>query len=244
MARGTIDEISLASSGEEISSVAAGEVLDVRGWVIPPQAAAVVAVDGSARYPLTIGDPRPDVFVALGDPAAQFAGYRAVVPTSDLQNGRHEIALIVRDQGAESVIASRTIDIRVHRPRGEGVPVGGHVDRYVDEEGIEHEVGGSTLAVPTGEVVTIRGWAADDVSRTPARGAIALVGTHVVPAVYGFERLDVGAALGDVVRFCGFSVSFPGSYVEAGGTPFKISLFAGDGRGFVPTRIVLTLQAR
>jgi hypothetical protein len=246
MVQGRIDAITVLESGHESGSVAPGEVLDVRGWIVPPQARAELVVDGRARYPLTVGDPRPDVIAALRDPDAQFSGYRGVVPTTDLESGRHEIALVVRDDdGAESHIAVRVFDVRIAALVADGDPVLGFADRYLDESGAEHDIEGHSVYVATDEVVTIRGWAADEVSRKPAQGAVALVGDHVVPAVYGFERFDVIPTLDDAtLRFCGFSASFPGSYVAAEGTPFRVALLSGDERGFVPTRVDLMLRAR
>jgi hypothetical protein len=246
MVQGRIDAITVLASGHDIDSIAAGEVVDVRGWLVPPQASAEIEVDGHVRYPLTIGDPRPDVAAALRDPAAQFAGYRALVPTSDLETGRHEIALVARDDdGAESALAVRVFDVRVAVPVTDGDPVPGLADRYLDEAGAEHEIEGQTVQVAAAEVVTIRGWAVDDVSLKPAQGAVALVGEHVVPTVYGFERFDVVPTIGDAaLRFCGFSASFPGSYVAKDGTTFKVALLTGGERGFVPTRVDLMLRAR
>jgi hypothetical protein len=246
MVQGRIDAITVLASGHESGSIAVGEVLDVRGWIVPPQARAELVVDGRARYPLTVGDPRPDVIAALRDPDAQFSGYRGVVPTSDLETGRHEISLVARDDdGAESALAVRFFEVRVGLSVADGDPVLGFADRYLDEAGAEHEIEGKTVQVAAAEVVTIRGWAVDDVSLKPAHGAVALVGEHVVPAVYGFERFDAIPTIGDVtLRFCGFSASFPGSYVDGEGTPFKVALLTGDERGFVPTRVDLVLRAR
>lgn len=244
MVHGALDAINLITTGEETRNVTAGDVLDVRGWIVPPRAAANIVVGQRHRYPLTVGDPRPDVVSVLGDPEAQLCGYRAVIPTSDLESGRHEVALVASDErGTESVIAKRTIDVRVHRPTGFGTPVAAAVDYYVDEEGTARTVAGPELTVRGGEVVTVRGWVADDQARAAARGAVAVVGQHAVPAVYGFDRPDVAATLGcEALRYCGFTVSFPSSYVENGGTPFTVSLLTGDGRGFVPANLALTLK--
>jgi len=244
MVHGALDAINLITTGEETRNVTSGDVLDVRGWILPPRAAANIVVGRRRRYPLTVGDPRPDVASALRDPEAQLCGYRAVIPTSDLESGRHDVALVAWDErGAESVIAKRTIDVRIHRPTGFGNPVAAAVDYYVTEDGTAQTVHGPQLTVRRDEVVTIRGWAADDQARVAARGAVAVVGEHAVPAVYGFDRPDVAASLRcDASRYCGFSVSFPGSYVEKNGTTFTISLLAGDGRGFVPTNLALTLK--
>lgn len=246
MAQGRIDALTVLASGRDNDSFAAGEVLDVRGWIVPAQACAEIVVDGRARYPLVVGDPRPDVVAALGDLAAQFAGYRAVVPTSQLESGHHDVSLVVADEaGDRSVIAARAFEVRIEAPVLTGDPVLGFADRYLDEAGAEHEIEGHTMQVASGEIVTIRGWAVDDVSRKPAQGAVALVGEHVVPAVYGFERFDVIPTVGDTaLRFCGFSASFPGSYVAEEGTPFTIALLTAGERGFAPTRVDLLLRAR
>jgi hypothetical protein len=246
MLHGALDAINLITTSEETSSADAGDVLDVRGWIVPPHAPANIVIGGRRRYAMTVGDPRPDVVSVLGDPGAQLSGFRAVVPTSDLESGRHEIALVAWDErGSERVLASRTIDVRVHHPVGEGKPVAAAVDYYVDEAGASHLIEGDRLAVPRTELVTIRGWAADDNTRTGARGAVAFIGDHALPVVYGFERLDVAAALGsEALRYSGFSANFPGSYVGPGETRFTISLLTGDGRGFVPTRLSLLLTAR
>ncbi|MBV8371296.1 MAG: hypothetical protein JO036_20460 [Candidatus Eremiobacteraeota bacterium] len=245
MVHGALDAISVTTTAEATRNVTSGDALDVRGWILPPRAAANIVVGGRRRYPLTVGDPRPDVVAVLGDPEAQLCGYRAVIPTSDLESGRHDVALVAWDErGAEEVIAKRTIDVRVHRPTGFGNAVAAAVDYYIDEDGMSRTVGGPEITVRRGEVVTIRGWAADDQARVAARGVVAIVGEHAVPAVYGFDRPDVAATLRcEALRYCGFSASFPGSYVESAGTAFTISLLAGDGRGFVPTNLCLTLKA-
>jgi hypothetical protein len=246
MVHGALDAINLITTGDETRNVTPGDVLDVRGWILPPRAAANIVVGGRRRYALTVGDPRPDVVSILGDPEAQLCGYRAVIPTSDLESGRHDVALVAWDErGAESVLAKRTIDVRVHRPTGYGNPIAAAADYYVEEDGTARTIGGPEITVRRGEIVTIRGWAADDNARVAARGAVAIVGEHAVPAIYGFERSDVAALLhSQALRYCGFSVSFPSSYVEPAGTRFTISLLTGDGRGFVPANLVLALKTR
>ncbi len=244
MVHGALDAVNMITTGEEAHNVTSGDVLDVRGWIWPPRAAANIVVGRRRRYPLTVGDPRPDVVSVLGDPEAQLCGYRAVIPTSDLESGRHDVALVAWDErGTETVLAKRTIDVRIHRPAGFGNPIAAAVDYYIDEDGMARTVGGPEITVRREEVVTIRGWAADDQARVAARGAVAIVGEHAVPAVYGFDRPDVAAILrSEALRYCGFSASFPGSYVEPAGTSFTLSLLAGDGRGFVPANLALTLK--
>lgn len=246
MLKGAIDGITLITTNEETRSAVLGDVLDVRGWIVPPHVPANIVVGGRRRYAMTVADPRLDVATALGTAIGQLSGFRAVVPTSDLESGRHEVALVAWDEdGTETVLGKRTIEVNVHHPTGEGKPVAAWIEFYIDEAGTAHPIEGDLLVVPRGEVVTIRGWAADDDARVAARGAVALIGNHAAPVVYGFDRPDVAAAHGsDALRNSGFAASFPGTYLEGPETKFTISLLTGDGRGFVPTRVSLRLSAR
>lgn len=73
--------------------------LVVRGWAFDPRvavdAAEVLAVVDDRYEHVASGFPRPDVVSALGNPAAEHAGFEAHIDTSTLASGEHRFAIEV-----------------------------------------------------------------------------------------------------------------------------------------------------
>jgi hypothetical protein len=230
---GSIDAIeflSLDDSGED-SRAHVGDVLVVRGWAHQPGATPVFSVllDETAEHPITSGLARPDVAAALGDPKAVDAGFSACVPTIDLADGEHAIAIVASSDGPRQEVARARFALSAPVPLGNLERGRGSIDTWTDEEGRAEPIRGATARVPRDQVVRIDGWVADTVAQMPALGAFALIGDHVVQVAYGFERPDVARELGEHHAYSGFSASFPGAYAAAEGTAVRLVLLASDG---------------
>jgi hypothetical protein len=245
-ATGAIDEIELLplSDPPPGTTARAGDVLVIRGWAHRRGNAATFAltIDGGAEHVIELSIPRPDVAGALGDPTAVGSGFSASIGTIDLAPGEHALALVVSGEGDELARARFRLNPSV--PLSEVEPASGCIEGWTDESGRTERIGGETAQVPRDAVVRVDGWAADTVTQTPAVAAFALVGERVVEAAYGFERQDVAKELGEHHLYCGFSVSFPGTYVERGGTPLRIVILSSDGVTVRPAGPAVTLTAR
>jgi hypothetical protein len=243
-ATGAIDAIELLPLSEAPagSDPRVGDVLVVRGWAHQPgaDAAFALSIDGGPERSLERSVPRPDVAAALDDPSAADAGFSVTIPTLQLQDGEHALALVLAN-GSREEIARARFRLTPPVPLANVAPGSGAIDAWTDENGRRTPVAGGSAHVPREQVIRIDGWAADTVSQTPAAAAFALVGEHVVEAAYGFERADVAREVGEQHAYCGFSVSFPGSYVRADGTPLRIVLLASDGITLRPVEPALTL---
>lgn len=246
-ATGAIDEIQLLplSDAPPGTTACVGDVLVVRGWAHHPGNATSFAltIDGGPEHAIERSIPRPDVAGALGDPSAAGSGFSASLATVDLAAGEHALALVVAGDRAGELARAR-FRLNAAVPLADVEPAGGCIDTWTDESGRTEPIQGSTLHVPRDAVIRIDGWAADTVTQTPAVAAFALVGEHVVEAAYGFERQDVAEELGEHHVYCGFSVSFPGTYVARDGTPLRIVVLGSDGVTVRPAGPPLTLLAR
>ena len=242
-ATGAIDAIELLPLSEAPagSDPRVGDVLVVRGWAHQPGAgtAFAITIDGGPERALERSVPRPDVAAALDDASAADAGFTMTIPTLQMADGEHVLALVVANGGDE--IARARFRLTPPVPLANVTPCSGAIDAWTDENGRRTPIAGSSAQVPRERVIRVDGWAADTVSQAPAVAAFALVGEHVVEAAYGFERDDVAGEIGEQHGYCGFSVSFPGSYVRAEGTPLRIVLLASDGTTLRPVDPALTL---
>jgi len=217
--------------GDDPANPHVGDVLVVRGWAHQPGASTQFSllIDGATEHTIETGIARLDVAAALDDPRAGDAGFSVSVPTVDLDDGDHTVAVVVAGATPRHEIARAHVRLSAAVPLA-NLPLGrGCIDGWTDENGSFHAIGGTPVPVPRSQVVRIDGWIADTVGESPAIGAFALVGDHVVELAYGFERPDVGRELGEHHAYCGFSASFPGSYVTPGGTPIRLVLLASDG---------------
>jgi hypothetical protein len=231
-ARGTIDGIDVVRihDGPE-AAPRTGDVLVVRGWAHDDGGAAhlTVVVDGTEEYPVRTRMPRPDVAAALNDPSALDCGFTVSVPTLELGDGDHAVMLVASGSaGARELARSRFRLSSAEQPPAAEL-ARAWFETWTDQAGAASAIDGGVLEVPAGAVVRIDGWAADTVSGEAAVAAFALVGDHVVEIAYGFEREDVARAVGDAHGYCGFSASFPTTYVARGGAPFRIVLLGADG---------------
>lgn len=220
-----------------------GDVLVVRGWAHVDGGAAklAVVVDGTAEYAVQTRLPRPDVVDALADPAALDSGFTVSVPTLDLDEGEHVVTLVVPAAGRHHELARARFHLACTAPSAGQPRARGWLDSWTDESGNVARIAGGSISVAPDSVVRVDGWAADTVSGDAAVAALVQIGDHVVETAYGFERPDVAAELGDTHAYCGFSVSFPTTYVSAAGTPFRVMLLAADGVTLRYADIVLTL---
>ena len=243
---GAIDEIELLplSDAPPATTARVGDVLVVRGWAHHPGNATAFAltVDGGPEHAIERSIPRPDVAGALGDPSAAGSGFSASIATVDLAAGEHALALVVAGDGGE--LARTRFRLNAAVPLADVEPASGCIDSWTDESGRTEPVRSDTVRVPPDAVIRIDGWAADTVTQTPAVAAFALVGERVVEAAYGFERQDVAKELGEHHVYCGFSVSFPATYVSREGTALRIVVLGSDGVTVRPAGPPLTLLAQ
>jgi hypothetical protein len=224
-------EILPLDGGDDAPNAHVGDVLVVRGWAHQPGASTAFSllIDGAAEHAIETGIPRLDVAAALDDPRAAGAGFSVSVPTVDLADGDHTVAVVVAGATPRHEIASARVRLEAPVPLA-NLPLGrGCIDAWTDEDGVGHPIAGTSVRVPRNHVVRIDGWIADTVGQMPAIGAFALVGDHVVELAYGFERQDVARELGEHHAYCGFSGSFPGEYAARGGTAIRLVLLASDG---------------
>lgn len=86
--------------------IAAGTPVSVRGWAVDDGAGAPAKgvnlyVDGTQRIVAEYGIKRDDVAKALHDPNLEASGFNAIVDTSDLGSGSHELTFeILRANGS------------------------------------------------------------------------------------------------------------------------------------------------
>jgi len=246
-ATGSIDAIEFLPLDEDAERAAGqvGDVLVVRGWAHQPGAAPVftVVVDDTSEHPITAGLSRPDVAASLDDPNALESGFSATVPTVDLADGEHALAIVASADGARHAVAHARFALSPAVPLADLEKGRGCIDTWTDEEGRTEPIRSTPVRVPRDQVVRIDGWAADTVGQTAAVAAFALIGEHVVQVAYGFERPDVARELGEHHGYCGFSASFPGRYASPGGTPVRLVLLAGDGVTLRAAEPTITLVA-
>ena len=232
-ATGSIDAIEFLPLDDDAGATPAqvGDVLVVRGWAHQPGAAPVftIVVDDTSEHPITAGISRPDVAASLDDPKAVDSGFSAAVPTVDLADGEHALAIVATSDGARQAVAHARFALSPAVPLANLEKASGCIDSWTDEDGRVELIRSSPVRVPRNQVVRLDGWAADTVAQSPAIAAFALIGEHVVQVAYGFERMDVAAELGEHHAYCGFSASFPGRYASSNGTPVRLVLLAGDG---------------
>jgi len=233
-ATGSIDAVEFLALDDDSDAAAGqvGDVLVVRGWAHQPGATPVftIVVDDSAEHPITAGISRPDVAAAIDDPKAVDSGFAASVPTIDLADGEHAIAIVASGDGSRTEVARTRFHVSAAVPLGHGEKCQGWIDSWTDEEGRSEPIlGAAPVRVSRHQVVRIEGWVADTVSQSPGVAAFALIGEHVVQAAYGFERPDVAEMLGEHHAYSGFAASFPGSYAGPDGTTVRLVLLASDG---------------
>ena len=242
-ATGSIDAIEFLTLDDDAAQPQVGDVLVVRGWAHQPGAAPVfsIVVDEASEHPITAGISRPDVAAALDDPKAADSGFSASVPTVDLTDGEHVIAIVASRDGTRQEVARARFQLSAAIPLAHLEMGSGCIDSWTDEDGSTELISGTRVRVPRNQVVRIDGWVADTVSQSPAVAAFALIGEHVVQAAYGFERVDVARELGEHHAYSGFSASFPGGYAGSEGTPVRLVLLAGDGTTLRATEPAFTL---
>jgi hypothetical protein len=233
-ATGSIDAIEFLPLDDDPAAAAApqvGDVLVVRGWAHQPGAAPVfsIVLDEASEHPITAGLSRPDVAASLDDPKAADSGFSASVPTVDLADGEHAIAIVASADGARQEVARARFHLSAAVPLANLEKGSGCIDTWTDEDGRTEPITGASLRIPRNQVIRIDGWVADTVTQSPAVAAFALIGDHVVQVAYGFERMDVARELGEHHAYSGFSASFPGTYAAPGGTPLRLVLLASDG---------------
>jgi hypothetical protein len=232
-ATGSIDAIEFLPLDDDGDPAApqVGDVLVVRGWAHQPGAAPVfsIVVDETSEHPITAGISRPDVAASLDDPKAVESGFSATVPTVDLADGEHALAIVASSDGARQAVAHARFALSAAVPLANLEKGQGCIDSWTGEEGRTELIRSTPLRVPRNQVIRIDGWAADTVAQSAAVAAFALIGEHVVQAAYGFERPDVARELGEHHEYCGFSASFPGRYASPSGTTLRIVLLAADG---------------
>ena len=244
-ATGSIDAIEFLTLDDDAGAAPAqvGDVLVVRGWAHQPGATPVftIVVDDTTEHAITGGISRPDVAASLDDPKAVDSGFSAAVPTIDLADGEHAIAIVASSDGARQAVAHARFELSPPVPLSNLEKASGCIDSWTDEEGRSEPIRSTQVRVPRNQVVRIDGWVADTVAQTPAVAAFALIGEHVVQVAYGFERLDVARELGEHHGYSGFSASFPGRYAGPGGTPVRLVLLSADGVTLRAAEMTITL---
>ena len=232
-ASGSIDSIEFLTleDGGGSSPPQLGDVLVLKGWAHQPGATPVfsVLVDDSIEHPLTPGMTRPDVAAALDDPKAIDSGFAATVPTQDLGDGEHAVAIVAASEGARVEVARARFRLSAAVPLLNAEKARGWIDSWTDEDGRCEPIHGTSVRIPRNQVVRIDGWVADTVGESAAIASFALFGEHVVQAAYGFERRDVARELGEHHQYSGFSASFPGRYASREGTAVRLVILASDG---------------
>jgi hypothetical protein len=232
-ATGSIDSIDFLPLDDDVdaSPGQVGDVLVVRGWAHQPGATPVfsIVVDDASEHPIEAGIHRADVAASLDDPRAADSGFAASVPTIDLADGEHGLAIVASDGGTRREVARARFRLSAAVPLAHLERGRGWIDNWTDEEGRSEPILGDSVRVPRDQVIRLDGWVADTVAQSPALAAFALIGEHVVQVAYGFERPDVASELGEHHAYSGFSAAFPGSYASPDGTPVRLVLLAGDG---------------
>jgi Bacterial Ig domain len=180
-----------ARGSDGTSTVPRNSNLLVSGWAADkvdgaPVAKVVVRIDGNAVGNATLGYARPDVASAYGNSSYTNSGWQFSYNVGNMATGPHNVTAVAYNHAGVSALLYETDSINV---TGGDAPFG-----FQDTA----HGGDGTSNVPQNSMLTVVGWAADQVDGAPvAKVAISIDNNVVGNATLGYPRPDVARAYND-----------------------------------------------
>jgi hypothetical protein len=226
-----------------------GSGLFVRGWALltePIRVASgvITIVGGDAWFGTTYGRVRPDVAAAYGVEGVRECGFAGIGRFGNLPLGPHEFAIAVLD-GANGYheLARQPFELVASSQHlaGKALAAPGRMRFTIDEVATLRDAyafDGRILRAKRGDVVFVRGWAADNETQTALGGVCGIFdGDEHVVGVHGLPRIDVSTELEMPRAYkSGFTIRMPTSSLAPGAHSLDVALIDSEGGSYVVVR--------
>jgi lysozyme family protein len=186
------------------TTVGLSDSLLVSGWAVDPHDGAPVTsvnilIDGNPAGSATVGQVRPDVAAAYGNPAYQNSGWSFTYAVSSLSVGPHTVTAVASDSASLSATL-RTLNFNV-AATSTGPPFG-WVDQAIDART-------RSTTVAQSDSLLITGWAVDPQTGAPVSSVRILIdGNLIDTAALGVARPDVAAVYGKLATLSGWTFTY------------------------------------
>jgi hypothetical protein len=230
--------------------IPSGSKLYVRGWTLLSEPAraprgVLVIVSDDVWFPAVYGKPRPDIVKAFPDFGILNCGFAGVGKLTGLPLGPHEFTLAVLDENdAWRELARQRFDLV---PSGEFLagmtPIDDGRMRFMIDDLLTlrdpYELEGGRLRAKLGDVIYLRGWAADMELRAALGGVFGIFdGNDYVVGVHGLPRIDVSTAFDLSAAYkSGFTLRMPTNRMTPGTHTLDVALVTADGRSYFTHRV-------